>query len=110
MTGLKTGSLFGAKKEYWSYFQATLDPHDDTIAIVNQHAQSHKTPIGKGRCFIRVALANKRLAECVQVSANSEAAMRGTLLLSLFVLLLRMAQFCRPFQFHTHSFAPLNLR
>ena len=43
------------------------------LVVINSSHPQHKTELGKGRCFIRMALAAKQLAEAIQVASNVEA-------------------------------------
>ncbi len=59
-------SFFGARREYYAYVVECLGTQQELVASVNACTQ-HRTDAGKGRCFIRMALQAKQLAETMQV-------------------------------------------
>lgn len=57
--------MFGGKKEFWEYIFACLRGEVNAL----QSTAVARTPLGKGRAFIRWALKNKDLAELIQTAS-----------------------------------------
>uniref|UniRef100_A0A7N6FF74 FYVE and coiled-coil domain-containing protein 1 n=1 Tax=Anabas testudineus TaxID=64144 RepID=A0A7N6FF74_ANATE len=61
-------TFLGTKKDYWDYFSdclAKIKGANDGIRFVKSITEL-KTPLGKGRAFIRYSLVHQRLAETLQ--------------------------------------------
>ncbi|XP_065193796.1 FYVE and coiled-coil domain-containing protein 1-like isoform X2 [Sycon ciliatum] len=91
-------SLFGGNKDYWQYFKAGLADSRTFFDILQSvHNQPDvKTPVGQGRAFLRLCLADGCLADAVQLctsgnpkltneSYKPEAILRNELLVSRFL-------------------------
>ncbi|GCB81012.1 hypothetical protein scyTo_0022957, partial [Scyliorhinus torazame] len=69
--------IFGNQKDYWDYICACLNSHKcgtNALKCIN-HTTRLKTPMGKGRAFIRYCLVQQQLAESLQLCfLNQEVA------------------------------------
>ncbi|XP_045431409.1 RUN and FYVE domain-containing protein 4 isoform X2 [Pipistrellus kuhlii] len=62
-------SFLRPQKDYWDFFCSALrQQRGDAEPVLFVHSQAKlKTPLGKGRAFIRFCLAHGQLAECLQL-------------------------------------------
>eukprot|EP00041_Stephanoeca_diplocostata_P021938 m.519463 g.519463 ORF g.519463 m.519463 type:complete len:632 (+) comp21945_c0_seq10:161-2056(+) len=63
-------SLLGDVRGYWGYFAECLDQSSAIVQLVH-NLTKNKTPIGKGRAFIRCNLNTKTFAEHVQIACRN---------------------------------------